>query len=93
MKPDFLSRREFLKLAGLGAGALVLNPFWGARDFSVPALAQFPAGDRLGRIAVTPDFYSTELKSSPDQNATAIRKVGQDEVFVWLREVVGTTLC
>ena len=91
MKPDSLSRREFLKLAGLGAGALALNPFWSEREFSVSALAQFPAGDRLGRIAVTPDFYSTELKSKPDQNATAIRKVGQDEIFVWLREVVGTT--
>ena len=91
MKPNSLSRREFLKLAGLGAGALALNPFWGARDFSVPALAQFPAGDQLGRIAVTPYFNSTVLHTSPDENATAIRNVNQDEVVVWLREVVGTT--
>src|SRR5271157_511608 len=91
MKLNSLSRRTFLKLVGFGVGALALNPFWGARDFSVPALAQFPAGDRLGRVAVTPDFYSTVLRSSPDQNATAIRNVGQDEVVVWLREVVGTT--
>jgi len=91
MKPDSLSRREFLKLAGLGAGAFALNPFWGARDFSVPALAQFPAGDRLGRIAVTPYFNSTVLRPSPNENATAIRNVNQDEVVVWLREVVGTT--
>jgi len=91
MKPDSLSRREFLKLAGLGAGAFALNPFLGARDFSVPALAQFPAGDRLGRIAVTPYFNSTVLRTSPNENATAIRNVNQDEVVVWLREVVGTT--
>ncbi len=91
MKPDSLSRREFLKLAGLGAGALALNPFWGARDFSIPALAQFPAGDRLGRIAVSPDFYSTPLRPSPNENATIIRQVGQDEVVVWQRAVVGST--
>ena len=90
MKFDSLSRRDFLKLAGLSAGTLALNPFWGARDFDVPALAQFPTGDRLGRIAVTPDFYSTPLMPSPNANATAIRNVGQDEVVVWLREVVGT---
>ena len=45
----------------------------------------------MGRIAVTPDFYSTVLRSAPDENATAIRNFGQDEVVVWLREVVGTT--
>ena len=91
MKSDSLSRREFLKLAGLGAGALALNPFWGARDFSIPALAQFPAGDRLGRIAVSPDFYSTPLRPSPNENAAIIRQVGQDEVVVWQRAVVGST--
>ncbi len=91
MKSNSLSRREFLKLAGFGAGTLVLNPFLGARDFSVLGLAQFPAGDQLGRIAVTPYFNSTVLRTSPDENATAIRNVEQDEVVVWLREVVGTT--
>ncbi len=91
MKPDSLSRREFLRLAGLGAGAFALNPFWGARDFSVPELAQFPAGERLGRIAVTPYFNSTVLRTSPNENATAIWNVNQDEVVVWLREMVGTT--
>jgi lipoprotein-anchoring transpeptidase ErfK/SrfK len=91
MKFDSLSRRDFLKIAGLGAGALAFDPFWGARDFGVPALAQFPAGDRLGRIAVTPYFNSTVLRSGPNENAAAIRNIGQDEVVVSLREVVGTT--
>src|ERR1700690_1029370 len=91
MKSDSLSRRDFLKLAGFGAGILALNPFLGAHDFSMPKLPQFPAGDRLGRIAVTPDFYSTVLRSRPNENGTAIRNVGQDEVVAWLREVVGTT--
>jgi hypothetical protein len=53
-------------------------------------LPQFPAGDNLGRVAVTPNFYSTELKPSPSANVPAIRNVGQDEIVVWQREVVGT---
>ena len=90
MKFDSLSRREFLKLAGTGASALMLNPFWGSREFIVPALAQFPAGDQLGRITVQPYFNSTVLRTRPDENATAIRNVNQDDVVIWLREVVGT---
>ncbi|MGA7195025.1 MAG: L,D-transpeptidase [Anaerolineales bacterium] len=91
MKSNSLSRREFLKLASFGAGALALNPFLGSREFIIPSLAQFPAGDQLGRVAVQPYFNSTVLRTSPDENATAIRNVNQDEVVVWLREVVGTT--
>lgn len=91
MKFDSLSRRDFLKLAGLGASTLALNPCWSLRDFSVPVLAQFPAGNQLGRIAVQPDFYHTPLMSSPNANAAPIRNMNQDDVVVWLREVVGTT--
>ncbi|HEX8992602.1 MAG TPA: L,D-transpeptidase family protein [Anaerolineales bacterium] len=85
-----ISRRDFMKLAGLGIGALALNPR--APLASVQPLPQFPAGDRLGRVAVTPNFYSTQLKSRPDENAPKIRDVGQDEVVVWQREVVGTNV-
>lgn len=84
------SRRDFLKLTGFSLGAIALGPFKGTFNAIAP-LAQFPKGDRLGRIAVTPNFYSTESKSQPDQNAQTIRNVAQDEVIVWEREVVGTT--
>lgn len=90
MKFDSFSRRDFLKLAGLGIGALAFNPFKDRRDLRVRDLPQFPAGDYLGRVAVTPNFYSTELKPSPNENAPAIRNVAQDEVVAWQREVVGT---
>lgn len=84
-----LSRRDFLKVAGVGLGALAFNPFK-FDPFRVPKpLPQFPAGDKLGRVAVTPNFYSTALMSKPDENATKIRDVQQDEVVVWQREVVG----
>ncbi len=89
MSSAHLSRRDFLKISGLGLGSLALIPWKGAFK-TVSMLPQFPAGDTLGRIAVTPNFYFTELKPQPDENAPAIRKVGQDEVIVWQQEVVGS---
>lgn len=84
-----LSRRDFIKLAGLGLGSLAFGP----RPFQKPStLPQFPAGDNLGRVAVYPNYYSTALMSQPNANAAKIRDVGQDEVVVWQREVVGTNV-
>lgn len=78
-----------MKLAGLGVGALAFAP----QPLEIlPHLPQFPQGERLGRVAVTPNFYSTELKSQPSETAPAIRNVNQDEVVVWLREVIGTNV-
>jgi len=89
-KSASLSRRDFIKVAGLGLGALAFRP---RVSLSRPnLLPQFPAGDYLGRVAVTPNFYSTALMSQPDENATRIRDVAQDEVVVWGREVVGTNV-
>lgn len=86
-----ISRRDFLKLSGVGlagVGALALTPFK-PREFPL-SLPQFPAGERLGRVAVTPNYYSTELKPRPDKDAPAIRNLNQDEVVVWNRDVLGT---
>jgi len=87
MRPHNLSRRDFLKLTGLGLGALAFNPL---RPEAPSALPQFPAGDRLGRVAVTPNFYSTELKARPGNLEPAIRNLAQDEVVTWQRDVIGT---
>ena len=84
-----VSRRDFLKLTGLGLGAMAMNPFSGLA-LRARTLPQFPQGDQLGRVAVTPNFYSTELKSQPSSLAPAIRNVAQDEVVVWNRQVVGS---
>ncbi len=88
-KPSSPSRRDFIKMAGLGVGSLAFGP---ARFPSLTQSPQFPAGDYFGRVAVTPNFYSTELKSQPNENASKIRDVGQDEIVVWQREVVGTSV-
>jgi lipoprotein-anchoring transpeptidase ErfK/SrfK len=84
-----LTRRDFLKLAGLGLSSLAFRQ---PALATVPHLPQFPQGDYLGRVAVTPNFYSTQLKSQPNENAPALRNVAQDEVVVWLRDVVGTNV-
>lgn len=76
-----------MKLAALGAGTLA---FRSSPPETIRRLPQFPAGDYLGRVAVAPDFYSTPLKSQPDENAPDLRPVGHDEVVVWAREVIGT---
>jgi len=89
MRPS-VSRRDFIKLAGAGLGALALRPLERGAWNPSKTLPQFPAGERLGRVAVTPNYYSTELKPRPDQNEPAIRSVGQDEIVVSQRDVVGT---
>lgn len=84
-----LSRRDFLTLTGLGLSALALNPF--TRTFNrIRPLPQFPQGDQLGRVAVTPNFYSTEIKSQPNSLAATIRNAAQDEVVTWNRVVLGS---
>jgi len=89
-----VSRRDFLKLAGLGLGALAFNPLDRAQrpPASVTALPQFSQGERLGRVAVAPNFNSTELKPQPNEMAAAIRNVNQDELVIWNRSVVGTNV-
>ena len=85
-----VSRRDFIKIASLGVGALAFKDFAPRPVLTPPPLPQFPGGDALGRIAVTPNFYSTELKAKPNSNEPSLRAVGQDEVIVWQRSVVGT---
>ena len=84
-----VSRRDFLKLSGLGLSALALNP-WTRRPNIVRQLPQFPQGEHLGRVAVTPNFYSTEIKSQPNSQAATVRNAGQDEVLTWNRVVMGS---
>ena len=76
-----LSRRDFLKLTGVGLGALAFNPFKPER--SPLALPQFPVGERLGRI-----FSKTDIHSEPNFNAPAVKTVYDDEIVVWQQEVI-----
>jgi hypothetical protein len=84
-----ISRRDFLKLASMGLGAMAFDPFERIALFQSPRL-QFPTGERLGRVSVFPNFYSTEIKVKPQEYAASVRSISEDEVVEWLREVIGT---
>ena len=86
---DPVSRRDFLKLGGVGLSALAFHPMT-KRPNLIRGLPQFPQGEKLGRVAVTPNFYSTEIKSQPSNLASTVRNAAQDEVITWNRAVVGT---
>jgi hypothetical protein len=80
-----LSRRDFLKLSGVGLGALAFRPL----ERVVP-LPNFQTDERLGRVSVTPYFFSTEIKSAPSRDASTVRVANEDTVVQWLRSVVGS---
>ena len=88
MKKAF-SRRDFLKLAGMGLGVAAFNPM--GRDLLRPNFL-FPAGERLGRVSVYPNLYSTDIKAKPDAYAATVRNVAEDEVVENLREVIGSSM-
>lgn len=75
-----ISRRDFLKLSALGMGTLGLSPL--GQIFALPA---FPAAERLGRVV----WWGTELKTRPSLDSPSVRKLVEDELFPWMREVVG----
>lgn len=77
-----LSRREFLKLGGLGLSAAALQP-WERLSLAT----DFPESERLGRVV---DPVVT-LRSRPTTNAPEIGQLYEDSVVPWLREVVGYT--
>jgi hypothetical protein len=86
MKPFRHSRRTFLKLAALGLGGMVL-PSWAIpnSDKLRPA-RQFPSGERLGRVLEG----SVPIKMRPDIDSPDVGVLYEDDVVVWMREIVGS---
>ncbi len=91
----YVSRREFLKLAGLGLGALALRPLTSGLAL-IPAnrtiyLPDFPKADLLGRNCTTDTSLEwggiIPIKATPDVGGTKVRDAQPDEVFAWLKEV------
>ncbi|MBL8088758.1 MAG: L,D-transpeptidase [Anaerolineales bacterium] len=89
-----ISRRDFLKLTGLGLSALAFKPYLlpNYEYFATPKrLPQFPASEIIGRVT-DPDI---DLRSRPtnDPNLnTSIGKLGADTLVEWGREVVGNVI-
>jgi hypothetical protein len=74
-----LSRRDFLKLAALGAGTLAFQPL---RRLGLP---EFPQAEKLGRITVG----KVDVFSRPDANSQIAGVLYEDSVTPWIREVTG----
>ncbi|GAB4419751.1 MAG: hypothetical protein Kow002_07640 [Anaerolineales bacterium] len=87
MKQAF-SRRDFLKLAGLGLGSMALNPL--KLSGLVYPWMQLSEEQKYGRVSVFPNFYSAEIKSQPSDFAPVVRNAPEDEILVWQREVIGS---
>lgn len=77
-----ISRRDFLKLGVFSVGALLIRP-WLNWDWLI---SDWPDAERLGRNC-TGGWI--EMKLRPTSNSPTVKKVYEDTVVVWLREVIG----
>ena len=75
-----VTRRDFLKLAGLTFGGMAL------RHFDHLILPDFPPAKLLGRITVG----KMEIKERPDADSQTTGVLYEDAVIPWLREVAGS---
>ena len=90
MKSDYkITRREFLKLSGMFAGALMLPR---PKGVFAAAAGQFPQAEKLGRICVGMEGAWFKLKTEPNVNAPEAGTVWRDDVLIWNREVVANQL-
>jgi lipoprotein-anchoring transpeptidase ErfK/SrfK len=89
MRTNF-SRRDFLKLSGLGLGALAFRPKLQAVS-SRHWTPEFPNAERLGRVTVGIDEEAVRVRSAPSTDASEVGRLPGDTVVEWLREVVGYT--
>lgn len=79
-----LSRRDFIKLAGLGAGAMAFRSFNGILP-TFP-IQDFPKGERLGRLTAT-----LEYRSAPRMDYPPLAKVYEDSVVPIVHEVIAAS--
>jgi lipoprotein-anchoring transpeptidase ErfK/SrfK len=93
-------RRDFLKLAGLGLGAVALRPMTSRLDTHLASrsvlLPDFPQADLLGRNCTADTSLqwggTIPIMTRPDVNSTKVRNSHSDEVFPWQREVSAETI-
>ena len=88
-----VSRRDFLKIAGMGLGAMAFRPYRSAKldIFSEPKrLPEFPKSEIIGRVV-----DAVDLRSRPTNDEslnTAISKLPPDTLVEWNQEVIGNVL-
>ena len=89
-----ISRRDFLKIAGVSLGSLAFRPYT-IPDFeslSAPRrLPQFPNSTIIGRV-VDPGIDLRSLPTNDPSQNTSIAKLDADTLVEWGREVVGNVV-
>jgi hypothetical protein len=93
MKQNF-SRRDFLKVAGVGLGALAFRPLkldaYYEKLYTPKLLPQFPNSEIIGRLV-----DQTDVRSRPTNDPllnTSIGALPADTCLPWTREVLGTAV-
>jgi hypothetical protein len=94
MKRSF-SRRDFLKVTGVGLGAMAFKPFNFSFNnlesyYTPKRLPQFPNADIIGRLV-----DATDLRSRPTNDPglnTSITTLPADTLIPWTREVIGNVV-
>jgi lipoprotein-anchoring transpeptidase ErfK/SrfK len=85
-----VSRRDFLKLGGLGLAGMALPMRFG--KYASPIFQEeFPQSARLGRVTAGLDEPPANLRAAPSSEAAEVGTLSGDTVVEWLREVVGYT--
>ena len=89
-----ISRRDFLKVAGVGLGALAFKPFkletYYEELYAPKRLPQFPSSDIIGRLV-----DDTDVRSRPNNDPilnTSIGVLPADSLVPWQREVIGNAV-
>jgi hypothetical protein len=81
------SRRDFLKVAGVGLGAMAFKPFEFEHLYIPKRLPPFPNSEIIGRV-----LELTNIRTRPSDNdlvGVPVGKLYSDNVIEWGREVVG----
>jgi len=89
-----LSRRDFLKIAGLGLGALAFNPYrWPHFEYvaTPKRLPQFPGSEIIGRV-LEPGIDLRSRPTNDESQNTSIAKMAADTLVEWGRQVVGNVI-
>ncbi len=80
MSHDGLSRRDFIKLFGVGLASMGVYP-----KLHFNTGADFPDYERLGRVCI---IGKVEIKSAPYEGSQTVGVLYEDAVIQWLRDVV-----
>ncbi len=89
MKQSF-SRRDFLKLAGVGLGAMAFRPFNLESYYKPKPLPQFPNSEIIGRMLGMTDIMNRP--SNDPLQAGAVGTLYDDNLIEWGREVMGNAV-